>query len=104
MRGTVVAVGRGPAHAARVRAATLDSCLALIARLGAECQAGPDLARRLTDALRQARAAPMGWSELEPGQVVYFPPTAGSRMVVDGEPWLLMAEDEIAAVWAEEAR
>ncbi len=98
MTGTVVSVGRGPASAHRVRQATIAQCAAAVTRALRQHANAARLARAaLHD---QARSADL--SEVQEGDYVCFAFTAGHTMTVDGEAYVVLAEDDVQAVWTAE--
>jgi co-chaperonin GroES (HSP10) len=101
MSGTVVQVGNGPASAHRVREAMIarfHKCVDDAAdewddgETGESLLVAADLHRKLN------ALAALNVSELQVGDHVAFPYTAGTLIEVDGERYLLMNEDQIVAV------
>lgn len=94
MSGTVVAVGHGPASARQVRSATYARAIAIVEELI------PTAAVRnsVLDALAHVQVEATA-SELAIGDTVCFSYTAGHKMDVDGEKYIVLTEDECLAVW-----
>ena len=100
MSGTVIRVGTGPASAHRVREAMIARFHKIVDDLFGVTEfsdSGPVyVARRFHSALNDMAA--MNLSEVQVGDHVAFPYTAGTVLVVDGERYLLMNEDQIVAI------
>lgn len=90
MTGTVIAVGRGPASAHRVRQATLNDVREALQQAGADVAS---IAAVFTE-LAQANV-----HDVSEGDCVCFAFTAGTNITVDGEALIVIAEDDLEAVW-----
>lgn len=103
--GTVIRVGHGPASAHTVRAQTIARCRQMLTEAIAYeegFRATPDPAADTALAALTAYAArAASLSELQPGDFVTFPFTAGTVLEVDGEALLILDEAEITARWRE---
>ena len=99
MTGTVVAVGDGPASARRVRASVLSACGRLITEAVdlIEDDARAGLAQRIHD------LAAGDYGEVTVGDFVCFSHAAGRAMTVDGQDYIVLAEDDVEAVWTPDA-
>jgi len=98
MSGEIVAVGNGPAAAHKVRTATIAKCLALIDEVADQVPAAA-LRKAAHDALAAYLMSQVQVSDVSVGDHVVFPYTAGQKLDVDGSTYLLMAEDDLSAVW-----
>lgn len=101
MTGTVVSIGRGPATAHRVRQETLADVMKLITAC-AERVPTAALRSELEDEIARLSVADVSFSEVQEGDYVCFPYTVGHNMQVDGESYIVIAEDDIEAVWQAE--
>lgn len=103
MSGEVIAVGRGPASAQKIRAAIIQRCMDLVDET-AEQVPTCRLRAALLDAFARLVEEQVTISEVQPGDTALFAYTAGQKLTVDGETYLLIPEDDLSAVWtAEEA-
>lgn len=109
MSGRVVAVGNGPASAHAVRKATIKRCLAIVEDKREPCgvsltlEAGYRLAvAHLFSDLKQYADETAAMAGVGVGDRVVFPYTAGTALTVDGEPYIVLHEDQIEAVWTQE--
>ena len=104
MSGRVVAVGNGPASAHAVRKATIAKCRALV--WARDMERPPLQAYREIEAIHARMEQYANESEALPsvavGDRVVFPYTAGTALTVDGEPYIVLNEDQIEAVWTQE--
>lgn len=98
MSGTVVSVGRGSATAHRVRQATITRCVEILNEIAAHVPTAA-LRMEVEAALAQYAVDDVRLAEVQVGDYVAFAFTAGSEMYVDGEPFVVMAEDDVQAVW-----
>jgi co-chaperonin GroES (HSP10) len=98
MSGTVIAVGRGPATAQRVRGATIAHILGLIEAVANRTPSSCVVAE-LTEEIGRYAMESISFSELAEGDYVAFAYTSGSKMKVDGDEYLVLNEDEVEAVW-----
>ena len=99
MTGTVIGVGRGPASAHRVRQATIAHCVQLL-NDAAERVPAAALRMEVEDDFARYAVEDVRLSEVHPGDYVCFAFTAGHNMVVDGQSYIVLEEDEVRAVWA----
>lgn len=102
MSGEVIAVGRGPASAQKVRAATVQRCIDLVDAV-AEQVPTSQLRAALVDAFARLVEEQVSLSEVHPGDTALFSYTAGQKLTVDGETYLLIPEDDLSAVWTAES-
>lgn len=98
MTGTVVGVGRGPASAHRVRQATLSSVLRVITEV-AEQTSTTVFRAALEDRIAQMAIADVNLSEVVEGDYVCFAYTAGHNLQVDTDPYVVINEQDVQAVW-----
>lgn len=98
MGGEVIAVGHGPAAAHRVRTSTIGECIRILNEV-AERTPTSALRAEAEDALARYLMSTVELAEVQVGDQVCFPYTAGQKLQVDGETYLLLNEDDIAAVW-----
>lgn len=94
MTGTVIALGRGPASAHQVRQATLAEVRDALQQAG------------MAVAVVEAIFATLGRAEMHDvteGDCVCFAFTSGTNLTLDGEPFILIAEDDLEAVWTPDA-
>lgn len=101
MSGTVISVGRGPSTAHRVRQHTLARVMKAIS----DCaERVPSAALRITleDEIARIAVEDVNFSEVSEGQYVAFAYTAGHKMAIDGEEFIVLQEDDVQAVWTEE--
>lgn len=98
MSGEVIAVGRGPASTQRVRAATVQRCMDLVDEI-AEQVPTCRLRAALLDAYARVIEEQVTLSEVNPGDTCLFAYTVGQKLTVDGQEYLLIAEDDLSAVW-----
>jgi co-chaperonin GroES (HSP10) len=89
MTGTVIALGRGPASAHRVRQETLGEVREAFEAIGFTSLAEAAL-RRL---------AQIDLHDVAEGDCVCFAFTSGTNLTIDGETFILIAEDDLEAVW-----
>ena len=101
MTGTVVSVGRGPATAHRVRQATFARILRLIEEVSHRSTI-KTFRVHLEDAIAQMAVDDVSFSEVAEGDYVAFAFTSGHNMTVDGEPYIVLTEDDLQAVWQAE--
>ncbi len=103
MTGTVISVGRGPATAHRVRQATIAHCMRLI---GEVAERVPTAALRveLEDELARYAVEDVNLSEVTEGAYVCFAYTSGHNLSVDREPYIVIEEDDVQAVWTAQER
>jgi co-chaperonin GroES (HSP10) len=109
MSGTVIAVADGPARAHKVRERVVKDLSKLVTetyerispRLSFAWSA-ETLALAIGVAFNDYLQARAGLSEVNVGDFVCFAYTVGSTIVVDGEECIVLAEDDISAVWAPE--
>ena len=95
--GTVVSVGQGPASAHKIRQAVIRSCRGRVAQaLDGEPLSVLAAADRVLAAYAQEATA---LSEIEVGDFVAFPFTAGTVMEVNGETLLVMDEKDVSGYW-----
>ncbi len=97
MTGTVVSVGRGPASAQRLRQTVIDRCRAILSQAVDVCE--DDSRAALDRRLRAYAEAVDALSEVQIGDFVAFPYTAGTNMTVDGQPYVVIEEADLQAVW-----
>lgn len=97
MSGTVVAIGNGPASAKQVRSATYARAIAIVEELVPTAAIRNGVLDALAHVQMEATA-----SELAIGDTVCFSYTAGHKMHVDGESYIVLLEDECLAVWRAE--
>jgi co-chaperonin GroES (HSP10) len=101
MSGTVVAVGRGPDSATKIRTATIARCMAILDEV-AERVPTVALRHELMDELARYQIAQCDASGVKEGDTVCFPYTAGQKLSVEGESYITLREDECVAVWTAE--
>jgi co-chaperonin GroES (HSP10) len=101
MGGEVVSVGNGPAAAHRIRTKTIARCMKLLDEV-AERVPSQALRVQLMDELARYQMETVCLSEVQPGDQVIFPYTAGQKIQVDDQTYILLAEDDISAVWKTE--
>jgi len=89
MTGTVIALGRGPASAHRVRQDTLAEVREAFEAIGFTVVADKALARLM----------PIDLHDVAVGDWVCFAFTAGTNLTINGELFILLEEDDIEAVW-----
>ena len=102
MTGVVMGIGKGPASAHRVRQATIAHCLHLVETVAEQVPAST-LRSEVADAFARYAAEDARCSELHVGDMVCFAYTAGHNMTVDGEPYIVIDERDVQAVWKEES-
>lgn len=100
--GEVVRVGRGPASAHRIRQATIAHCLHLLEDVADRVPAVA-LRGELEDALATYAASDVSLAEVHEGAYVCFPREAGTAITYNGEPYIVLDEQDIQAVWAPES-
>ena len=98
MSGTVVAVGRGADAAHKVRIATISRCTKILDEL-AERVPASSLAVELRKAFGAYEIAHVSLSGIKEGDRVCFPYSAGQAIAEDGQPFILLREDDIVATW-----
>ena len=98
MSGTVIRIGTGPASAHRVREAMIARFHRLLDTADDQCCHDQGTIRSLRLDLNELAAQVMNLSEVQVGDHVAFPYTVGTVMVVDGERYLLMNEDQMVAI------
>ena len=101
MTGTVVSVGRGPSTAHRVRQYTLAQVIDKLQEV-AERVPSAALKMEFEDELARMAVEDVTFSEVKEGDFVCFAFTAGSNMSVDGEDFIVLAEDDVECVWQAE--
>lgn len=101
MSGTVISVGRGPATAHRVRQYTLAQVIDKLQEV-AERVPSAALKREFEDEIARMAVEDVSFSEVKEGDYVCFAFTSGSNMNVDGEPYIVLSEDDVEAVWSGE--
>ena len=101
MSGTVISIARGPASAHRVRQYTLARVMELIEELADNVPASA-LRSELQDAIARMAVDDVSFSEISEGDYVAFAYTSGAQLVVDGETYIVLDEQEIQAVWSAE--
>lgn len=97
MSGHVVSVGRGPDSARRVRGATIAACMRIVDEVAEHVPASV-LRPKLLDAFMEYQLASTTTSGIHEGDVVCFPYTAGAKMQVDGDEYIVLREDDVVAV------
>ncbi len=98
--GVVVAVGDGPTRDARIRAATIARCMAIVEELA---HAHPDsLHASAMDELRRYRNQTARFDSVTVGERVVYPAEAGLKVTEDGIDYILLNEDDAVAIAAEE--
>lgn len=103
--GTVLAVGHGPARAHQIRAAVVKRCLAILGEQLAAEDSVASVDGAAERAMRQIAAYGQQverLAEVQPGDFVTFPFTAGAVMTVDGEDVLVVDEADLTAYWRPE--
>ena len=98
MSGTVLAVGRGPASAHKVRQATIVRCVRIVEDV-AKRTSRSTLCAEIVQALTAYELEPVNLSEIKEGDTVCFPFTVGTEIQVDGQRAILVDEEQLAAVW-----
>jgi co-chaperonin GroES (HSP10) len=101
MGGEVVSVGNGPASAHRIRTFTIARCMKLLDETADRVPAQA-LRVQLMDAFARYQMEQVRISEVQEGDQVIFPYTAGQKIQVDDQTYILLAEDDISAVWKTE--
>lgn len=98
MTGTVIALGHGPASAQAVRQATLAQVAERFHAVADEVSAA-HLQDAFAEVLRTLVQEAASLHDVAVGDCVCFAFTAGTNLTVDGEPYILMLEDDLEAVW-----
>jgi co-chaperonin GroES (HSP10) len=98
MSGTVVAVGRGPDSATKIRTATIARCMRILDEVANRVPLSA-LHLQLMDAFAAYQIEQVDASGLKEGDTVCFPYTAGQKLNVDGESYITLREDDCVAVW-----
>lgn len=101
MTGTVVSVGRGPASAHRVRQATIAHCIQLLNEV-AERVPSAALRGEIEDELARYAVEDVRLSDVSTGDYICFAFTAGHKLTVDDQPFIVLEEGDVQAVWARE--
>ena len=99
MSGTVISVGRGPATAHRVRQYTLARVMETIEEIADNVPAAA-LRSELSDAIARMASDDVTFSEIKEGDYVAFAYTSGAQLVMDGQEYIVLDEQDIQAVWA----
>ena len=97
MSGTVVRVGTGPASAQRVREAMIRRFAALVDKV-AESTPSTGVCAVLAREIGIMSLEAVTLTEIQPGDRVAFPYTAGTVLEADGVRHLLMNEDQVVAI------
>lgn len=97
MSGTVVRVGTGPASAQRVRERMIASFALLVDKVAAETPS-TGVCAVLQRELGKMAVSSVSLAEIQPGDRVAFPYTAGTVLEADGVRHLLMNEDQVVAI------
>ena len=120
MSGTVMALGQGPAYLQRIhawacdevhreRAKAVKACIDIVREFDETFRHPPvtqcvleEMGRYLAGLKRPT--PPVIAHEVEVGDYVAFSFTAGQQMTVDGSELIVMAEDDVQAVWKPESQ
>lgn len=103
MSGVVVAVGRGPDAAHKVRQATINRCIAILNETAEQVSSSclhVEVARRLA----QYAVDVVDLSGVQEGDTVCFPYTAGQKLSVEGDTLIVLKEDDIVATWTPDVK
>lgn len=105
MSGTVIAVGTGPEHDARVRAFAIRDCIKAVSEIDEQFR-HPQATQACLDELgRLLRQEPAPEHEVQIGDRVIFPMDAGHEIVLgedNAHSTVILNEDSILAVYEQE--
>lgn len=100
--GVIVAVGDGPARDARIRAAVIARCMAIVLEMADQARvADPeahDLVTDMTDELRRYKNQAEQFDSLKVGDRVVYPAEVGLVVQQDGTDYIILNEDDAVAV------